>query len=258
MDTQAADDQIKKAADLICQSRRIAVFTGAGVSTSCGIPDFRGPRGLYTFVQEKYDLPSPEAIFEIHYFKDHPGPFFDFARGLDLEKMEPSPAHRLIAALEKKGQIALTVTQNIDRLHEKAGSQRVLACHGTFERGRCLKCGREYGYADFADALAAGEPPLCSCSGIIKPDVVFFGEQLPREFLTVMEDPPAADLLLVMGTSLSVMPASLLPLQYLRRGVPSILVNREPTDYDGSFSQVLAEDTDAFARKVADCLHLSL
>lgn len=237
---------------MILQARRAVAFTGAGVSTSCGIPDFRGPRGLYSRVQELYDLPRPEALFDIRFFRKHPEVFYDFSRHMDLKALQPSGAHLFLSQWEKQGFLRQLVTQNIDGLHERAGSKQVVACHGTYDHGQCLQCRRVYSFDEYTGNLSRGEPRRCdSCGGLVKPDITFFGETLPQDFYHLMESPPEADFLLVLGTSLTVQPACLFPLIYLRRGIPSLLVNRDPTPYDDLFSLVIREDLDDFFRRIS-------
>lgn len=238
-------------ATLVGGARRITVFTGAGISTAAGIPDFRGPDGLYARVEAEYGLPWPEAIFDIGYFRTRPEPFFRFSRELFAQDVRPTLAHRYLATLEGQGKAIRIVTQNIDMLHEKAGSGDVLACHGSYRTARCLGCGRAYGHDDFAPALVAGTVCRCGCGGVIKPDIVFFGERLPDEFYALLEHPPETDLLLVLGTSLTVQPACLFPLRVLEEWrVPAILVNREPTPYDRAFDHVVHEDIDQVCREL--------
>lgn len=233
-------------ASLIADSKRILVVTGAGISTASGIPDFRSPDGLYATAEEKYRLPYPEAIFDLNYFRRNPRPFFMLSRELLEADVKPTLCHRLLADLEADGKIALVVTQNIDMLHTKAGSKRVIECHGSYLHGECRDCGRRYRLAEYEEAIRSGEIPRCSCRGVIKPDVVFFGESLPEEFMEIYYRPPEADLLLVMGTSLTVQPVAGFALS-LAPQLPSILVNRDPGSYDRDFSLVYHGELDAFA-----------
>ncbi|MFW5960306.1 MAG: Sir2 family NAD-dependent protein deacetylase, partial [Chitinivibrionales bacterium] len=204
-----------KIAELIEKSNRIMVFTGAGISTNSGIPDFRSETGLYALLDKEFDLPYPEAIFDIRYFQKDPAPFFKISKDLIKSDYQPTECHRLIAELEKRGKIEIVVTQNIDMLHQKAGTNRLVECHGSFETAHCLECAKEYNLSDIKETLLQGEVPLCSCSGIIKPDVIFFGEQLPASFYEIMITPPQGDLLLILGSSLVVHPAAGFALWYI-------------------------------------------
>lgn len=230
-------------AALIEGSHRILVFTGAGISTSAGIPDFRGPEGLYSRVQQEYNLPYAEALFDLDFFHQNPQPFFSFSKELFHQNPQPSVAHRFIADLEKQGRLELIVTQNIDMLHQKAGATRVMECHGGYETGRCQTCGATKLQDDFWPAMEEGLVPYCSCGGVIKPDVVFFGENLPESFYTLLENPPQGDLMLVLGTSLTVYPAAQFALQALGQ-IPSVLINGESTEYDRFFDLVIHDQLD--------------
>ncbi len=240
----------QKAIEMIRSSNKMVIFTGAGVSTHCGIPDFRGPGGLYETAVEKYGVPYAEAVFDLAYFRKDPRPFFVLSRELFLTEAEPGLSHKLTAALEEQGKVSLVMTQNIDILHQKAGTKKILPCHGSYETASCQGCGKKYSLADIEADILADRIPLCHCSAVIKPDVVFFGENLPDEFYSLMENPPPADLILILGTSLTVQPASLFALNLVSR-VPSILVNLEQTDYDDEMTVALREDVEHFAEAVA-------
>ena len=239
--------------DLLTSAHRILVVTGAGISTSSGIPDFRSPEGLYATAEERYHLPYPEAIFDINYFHTNPKPFFLLSKELLDAEIEPTPGHRFLAHLEQDGKTVWVVTQNIDMLHEKAGSKKVVECHGSYRRGRCLSCGRAFAFDEFARAIAAEEIPRCECGGIIKPDVVFFGEELPEDFMKLYFNPPPADLLLVMGTSLTVQPVAGFALS-LAPSIPSILVNREAGPHDREFDHLFHGELDEFAAVTSEKL----
>lgn len=237
---------MKNALDLLGAAKNIVVFTGAGISTSCGVQDFRGPDGLYKTAGKKYHLPYPEALFDMDYFRRDPHPFFDLTKNMLLLDLMPSPCHKLISSLEQQGKVSLVVTQNIDMLHQKAGSKKLIECHGSYERAHCLGCRKEYLLKDIEKAILNDVIPVCSCGSIIKPDVVFFGENLPDAFYRIMENPPPCDLILIMGTSLNVQPASLFALDMAAK-VPSLLVNLEATEYDHKMDIVLYSDLDFFA-----------
>lgn len=239
--------------ELFKQSNKITVFTGAGISTNCGIPDFRGPNGLYSFVQKKYNLPYPEAIFDINFFKENPEPFFNLSKELFNVTVSPSLSHNFIAWLEEINKITLVMTQNIDMLHRKAGNKKVIECHGTYSTAHCINCKKSYKIEEIEAKMKKGEVPYCSCGSVIKPDVVFFSEQLPIEFFNAYQNPPETDLLLVMGTSLTVQPAASFALK-IANFTKSIIVNLESTDYDAVFNYSIKEDLDTFSKQVWDKL----
>lgn len=243
------NEKINKAVQLIKSSDKIVIFTGAGISTNCGIPDFRGENGIYNMVKKKYNLPYSEAVFDISYFEHDPHPFYDLTKELFKSDIQPSLSHKFIAWLEEKGKTINVVTQNIDMLHTKAGSKNVIECHGTYLTAHCLKCGKKFEINSFEDKLKKGEIPLCICSGIIKPDVVFFGEMLPDKFYIAYHNPPEADLVIVMGSSLMVQPAAGFALM-LANKINSMIINNEPTVYDKIFDLVVNMDIDEFSSAV--------
>ncbi|MDR3077180.1 MAG: Sir2 family NAD-dependent protein deacetylase [Planctomycetota bacterium] len=234
----------------IRSARRLAVLTGAGISTSAGVPDFRGPKGLY--VTRTYD---PETVFDIHYFDRDPDPFYAFSRDFLalLENISPTPAHLFLADLEKRGLDIGIVTQNIDGLHQRAGSRRVYPIHGDYRTAHCRRCGQEYEEAWLKARLAAGpDSPSCpDCGGSVKPDVVFFGENV-RHLEESMALAASSDLMLALGTSLAVHPAAALPRQ---AGGEVVIVNMGPVEmrpWDGAY---LAEaGLDEFFAEVAEKL----
>lgn len=185
----------------------VVALTGAGVSTAAGIPDFRGPQGLY--VTRRYD---PERVFELRAFLDDPVPFFDFSRDFlqVLDEVEPTATHRFLAELERQGRLTAVVTQNIDALHQRAGSQRVLEVHGSYWTSTCLGCGATFSAERLRHEILSSQVARCACGGVVKPDVVFFGEPVRAldAAASVIRD---AGLLLVLGSSLTVYPAAWLP-----------------------------------------------
>ena len=240
--------QAEECAELIKKAQFIGVLTGAGISTSAGIPDFRGPQGLY--LTRKYD---PDKVFDINYFQKDPKPFFQFARDfVGLEgKIQPTFAHQFFAYLEKKGKLKGIVTQNIDSLHQMAGSKNVLEMHGSFWKSHCVKCQKEFSFEQIKKKLSEEEIPACSCKGVIKPDVVFFGENV--KYLSESEElARKSDLFFVVGTSCVVFPAAMIP-EYVAGDI--IVVNRDRVELDSP--QVLLtvqEDIDEFFAKVAEYL----
>ena len=209
----------KGCADLIRRSERVVALTGAGVSTAAGIPDFRGPQGLY--VTRRYD---PETVFDISAFRRNPAPFYEFTRDFlgVIDTIEPTATHRFLAELEADGSLVAVVTQNIDSLHQKAGSAHVISVHGDYWTSHCLDCCREYDLAQMEKMVHETEIPRCTCSGVIKPDVVFYGEAV-RDLEVAANVVAASDLLLVLGSSLTVYPAAFLPEQ---AGGEVVVVNR--------------------------------
>ena len=207
-------------------------FGGAGVSTESGIPDFRSEDGLY---HQKFDYP-PETIISHSFYARNPSYFFRFYREkmLPLEA-EPNVTHRALARLEQEGHLAAVVTQNIDGLHQKAGSKTVYELHGSVLRNYCTRCRKFYPAEIVRDAK---DVPLCDCGGIIKPDVVLYEEALDEKTLTgAIGAIRRADLLIVGGTSLTVYPAAGLLRYY--RGHRLVLINRDETPYDDSADLVL-------------------
>ena len=209
----------------VAQSRRIVFFGGAGVSTESGIPDFRSVDGLYS---QSFDYP-PETIISHSFYERSPGYFFRFYR----EKMlplgfSPNVTHEVLARWEQEGRLLAVVTQNIDGLHQKAGSQRVYELHGSVLRNHCTRCGKFYDAQFVKDAPGI---PRCTCGGIVKPDVVLYEESLDAQVMQKsIEAIRQADLLIVGGTSLTVYPAAGL-LQYYP-GQRLVLINRDQTPYD--------------------------
>ncbi|KAL3135315.1 hypothetical protein ABBQ32_007510 [Trebouxia sp. C0010 RCD-2024] len=213
------------------KAKRILCMCGAGISVSAGIPDFRTPgTGLYSNLQ-KFDLPYPEAVFEINYFKRNPAPFFMLAKELFPGTFQPTPAHFFMKMLHDKGLLLRCFTQNIDSLENQAGlpKEDIVAAHGNFDSAHCVRCRKEHSLEHVRAAVSQGKTrcDCTSCEGLVKPDIVFFGESLPsRFFQQKAADFPQADLLIVMGTSLTVQPFASL-IDKVKAGVPRVLINRE-------------------------------
>nr|XP_034979013.1 NAD-dependent protein deacetylase sirtuin-3, mitochondrial isoform X1 [Zootoca vivipara]XP_034979034.1 NAD-dependent protein deacetylase sirtuin-3, mitochondrial isoform X1 [Zootoca vivipara] len=211
------------------ECKRVVVMTGAGLSTPSGIPDFRSPgSGLYSNLQQ-YNIPYPEAIFELNYFFHNPKPFFTLAKELYPGNYRPNYAHYFLRLLLDKGLLLRLYTQNIDGLERVAGipPDKLVEAHGTFASATCTVCRRSYRGEDFREDVMADKIPKCPvCTGMIKPDIVFFGEELPHRFFLHVTDFPVADLLLVIGTSLEVEPFASLAYA-IRSSVPRVLINRE-------------------------------
>lgn len=224
--------------------KNIVVLIGAGMSVSAGIPDFRTPgTGLYSRLEE-YNLPYPEAIFELGYFKQNPAPFVDVAKAIwpgQTDGPQPTLAHSFVALLEKRGLLKRVYSQNIDGLEKLAGvsQDRLIECHGHFSTCSCIKfmCKRKGDIDPQAcqdSYVTKGEVMKCpDCGSFVKPDIVFFGEELPAIFVdNINQDTDDCDLLIVMGTSLLVAPVASIP-NWVGKKVPRLLVNR---DLVGSFA----------------------
>jgi NAD-dependent deacetylase len=216
-------------AELIRESRPCVVLTGAGVSTESGIPDFRSASGVWA----QYD---PMEYATIEAFHRDPLKVWDFyaRRFRMLVDARPNAAHEALAELEREGHVEAVVTQNIDRLHELAGSRNVVEVHGSIRTSSCLACGRQASLDEVLRMLELAPAPTCaSCDSVLKPDVVMFGELLPAEAITrATELAESARLLLVVGSSLAVFPVADLPTRTLAAGGRLAIVNREPTAYD--------------------------
>lgn len=224
---------IRAAARLLREAEDGWALTGAGISTPSGIPDFRGPQGLW----RQY---NPEEVSTIAGFHRHPQAFYAFwlKRFQAMAQAQPNIGHKFLAALEKKGILKGVITQNIDGLHQRGGSQRVLEVHGHARSGTCLSCGRNYSLEWMMKAVQEMGEARCQCGGLVKPDVVLFGEQLPPAFEEAERELSTADLLFVLGTSLTVWPVAGLVPHALSHGARLIIANAEPTPYD-PYSDVL-------------------
>ena len=216
---------IEKLKQIIGNSHRIVFFGGAGVSTESGIPDFRSADGLY---HQQYDYP-PEEILSHTFFMHNTEEFYRFYRDKMLcLTAKPNKAHCKLAQWEQEGKLRSVVTQNIDGLHQAAGSKRVHELHGSVLRNRCMSCGKHYGVEKIAESTGV---PTCDCGGIIKPEVVLYEEPLPEKtVMAALDDIRSADTLIVAGTSLTVYPAA----SYVRYfgGDHMVLINRDATPYD--------------------------
>ena len=238
------DSKMEKLAGILRESRNIVFFGGAGVSTESGIPDFRSSNGLWN---EKLRIQlTPEQLVSHTYFQKYPEEFFAFYRDkLIYKEAKPNACHRALAELEQMGKLKAVVTQNIDGLHQAAGSKTVYELHGSVLRNYCMDCGTPY---DVEFILAAEGIPRCTkCGGIVKPDVVLYEEGLDNGILTrAVEYISRADVLLIGGTSLAVYPAAGLIDYY--RGNKLVLINKTPTPRDkeadlvvqGSIGEILA------------------
>ena len=221
-----ADSSLQVLARMLLSARRAVFFGGAGVSTESGIPDFRSTDGLYN-QQWKY---PPEVILSHTFFQSQTEEFYRFYRQKMLfPKARPNGAHRALAALEQRGILSAVITQNIDGLHQAAGSRKVIELHGSVHRNHCVRCRRFY---SLEDVLATSGIPRCSCGGLIKPDVVLYEEQLPAQAIEEAVTAIArADLLIIGGTSLQVGSAAGLARQF--SGGRLVIINKSKTLMDG-------------------------
>ena len=249
---------VDDAIQLLRKSKRIVVLCGAGISVSCGIPDFRSKDGIYAILaqESKYELDDPSDMFDKETFLRDPSMFYSFAHSIYPANFEPSPTHYFVRVIEKHGKLLRMYSQNIDTLEQKAGIERVVQCHGSFASATCTdpRCKYQVDGQEIRDAIMSKRIPMCKmCEerrktkaikrqkidesdeddhglafGIMKPDITFFGEKLPDEFEhCVLADRDQVDLILVMGTSLKVAPVADL-LSHFPPSVPTVLINRTP------------------------------
>ena len=239
-------DQVKKLAEYIRSARSAVFFGGAGVSTESGIPDFRSVDGLY---KQQWRYP-PETILSHSFWERRPEEFYRFYRQKMLyPDARPNAAHIALARLEQNGMMDAVITQNIDGLHQAAGSRNVIELHGTVLKNRCVRCGKESG----PEAILACEGvPLCPCGGVIKPMVVLYEESLPSDALErAAEAVRKADLMIVAGTSLSVWPAAGFVQSF--RGT-LVIINRSPTPQDARADLVIQDSVGVVLGAAADLL----
>ena len=230
-----AVDQTERLAELIREAGSVVALTGAGISVPSGIPDFRSPRtGLWENV-------NPMEVAHIDVFRRDPERFWHFygERFQSLEDKRPNRAHEALAALERAGLLDAVITQNIDRLHARAGSEKLIEVHGTIAHSSCLRCESRYELADVRhrQSVDGGRVPRCDCGEALKPDVVLFGEYLPVDALRRAEGLAAkADLLLCIGSSLEVYPVAQLPAVTLAAGGQIAILTQGPTRFDAQAS----------------------
>lgn len=283
---------LQDAVNLITSSRRILVLTGAGISVSCGIPDFRSRNGLYATLKEKeeYDLDDPQQMFDISYFKENPSVFYSFARQIYPSNFTPSPCHRFLKLIEDNGKLLRNYTQNIDTLETAVGIRNVLQCHGSFATASCLECRIRVPGNVIEREIMQGEVPLCKgCSDsgkdwrkarhnrrkpskqsdsededeplfppwIMKPDITFFGEKLTDSFEEcLVKDRDQVDLVLIIGTSLKVAPVSDI-ITHMPHSVPQILINKTPVTHINP-DIILLGDADSIIEHLCEMLEWSL
>ena len=228
---------IDQAIRMITQAHKVVAMTGAGISTASGIPDFRSPEsGIW-------DHTDPLAVASIYAFRQNPATFYNWIRPMarTLLDAKPNPAHYALTKLEKSGKLQAIITQNIDDLHTKAGSQNVVELHGNLREVTCIQCYEVQNSANiFDEFISNGQVPYHHCGGVFKPNVILFGEQLPmRELVAAQKAVQGADLMLVAGSSLEVAPASDLPELAQEAGIPLIIVNLQPTYLDNKADLVI-------------------
>lgn len=236
----STEQEITRAAELVRRARHMVAFTGAGHSTASGIPDFRSPgSGLW-------EKDNPMLVASIWAFRLNPKTFYDWIRPMvrTLLHAAPNPAHVALAELEEMGYLKVVITQNIDNLHQRAGSRRVLELHGHMRAATCVRCYKEV-LVDAAveRGLLDGKIPSCECGGVLKPNVILFGEQLPIRVLNqAMQEARRCDLILVAGSSLEVAPAADIPFLAVESGAKVIIVNLQPTALDSHADVVIHGD----------------
>lgn len=232
------EEKYDKLFSSIINAKYLVAFTGAGISTLAGIKDFRGKDGLYK-------QPNTEKMFDIDIFYRDPSVYYDMAKEFiyGLEDKRPAIVHIVLAELEKKGILKAVITQNIDLLHQKAGSKNVIEVHGSPSVHYCINCSYTENFEETAKTAKTGKVPRCpKCGSPIKPAITFFGEALPQKALMQAEiEASKADFMLVLGTSLVVYPAAALPAYTLRNGGQIAIVNNQPTQFD-SYAKILCED----------------
>jgi NAD-dependent deacetylase len=234
-------EDIDFAAELLREARHAIVLTGAGLSTPSGIPDFRSEgTGLWS-------RDEPLEVASMLTFRTHPERFFEWFRSLAAQMIyaQPNPAHFALARLEERGRLQAVITQNVDMLHQKAGSKHVLEMHGTLRTLSCTQCYQKYGYEGFIQVFVdEGAIPRCpGCSSVLKPDVILFGEQLPqRTIYEAQQEARKCDLVMVIGSSLEVLPVAGLPMQAIDHGAHLIIINNSPTYLNVRADIVMPED----------------
>jgi NAD-dependent deacetylase len=240
----------RQCAEMISKAENIAILSGAGISTATGIPDFRGPKGLY--VTRRYD---PDKVFDIDAFHRDPKPFFEFTRDFIgvIDSIEPTFTHRFFAKLEASGKVTATITQNIDMLHQKAGVKNVIELHGSYYMSHCLKSGKPYPYPRMRELVLKMDVPKSESGGIIKPDIVFFGEEV-KHLWDARAAAIACDLFFVLGSSLAVSPANTIP--SFVNGIV-VVVNKGSVNFEpGPDRHIVDDDLDAYFKETAKILEI--
>lgn len=247
---RAIGTALDDAAELFRRAKRVVVLTGAGISTPSGIPDFRSEgTGLWS-------RDEPLEVASLSTFRTHPESFFKWFRPLagQIFHAQPNAAHRTLAELEQAGIAQTIITQNIDMLHQKAGSKRVIEMHGTLQTLSCTQCYKSFDSSEFVERfISDGTIPFCpDCNGILKPDVILFGEQLPQTaWFEAQREARSCDLMMVAGSSLEVLPVAGLPMQAVDRGAHLIVVNNSPTYINVRADVVIMGDVASILPEIA-------
>ena len=241
--------KIKQLVELIKKSRQIFVLTGAGISTKSGIPDFRSGTGIYS----KY----PEIVFDIDVFHKDPSILYNlmFELAPIVLNAKPNDAHFCLKKLEEMGKINLIATQNIDMLHEKAGSTRVANLHGSMKTFTCIRCNKKYPLEYVMEFIKKKEIAKCECGGVLRPDFVFFKEPLPEDaLLRAQKAAKEADLIIVIGSTLAVFPAGYIPMYGITRGTPLVIITKGETALDNYATLKIEEDIVESRKKIMEQL----
>lgn len=253
MAEEARQASIEQAASMLRNLDRLVAFTGAGVSTESGIPDFRGPEGLW----ESFD----PAELSIQALREDPEQYWEhrsaFESAVDWSRVSPNPAHAALAKLEAAGRLECVITQNVDGLHQAAGAETVLELHGTKRKAHCIACRQSTSVSNLEDQLATLDgPPRCeSCGGLLKYATVAFGERLPETTLRrARREAAASDGMIVIGSSLTVEPAASLPRTAVETGGKLVIVNLQPTDLDTLAGVIIREPAGEVVPGIVDRL----
>ncbi len=241
-------DKVDRLRELLAATDRITAFTGAGVSTASGIPDFRSPDGLW----QRFKPPDFQAFLRSEDERERYWEFHSLTFG-EIESAQPNPAHSALADLEKQGRLIGLITQNVDGLHHRAGNTRLVELHGTVWFSRCLSCGRKWTTREVLDRVEAGDKaPRCdACQGLIKPATVSFGQSLPEEALsTAARWTHQAEVFLSLGSSLTVYPAAGFPAMAAQQGAKLVIINAEPTPLDSLAALVINDRVDEVLPRV--------
>jgi NAD-dependent deacetylase len=245
-------DVIKTIAHQLKSSRHIVAFTGAGISAESGIPTYRGEGGLWT----KYD---PDLYANINYFRQNPSYYWNFFKDVRypiLKKVKPNQAHLALSEMEAKGNLKTVITQNIDGLHQEAGSSSVIELHGTTRTIICMNCSKKYTLDEAFSKLEKAIPPLCTeCRGILRPDVIFFVETLhPQILRQAYAETDSCDFLLAVGSSFVVYPAADIPIRAKQRGSKLAIINKDSTPLDPMADFVINDAAGTVLPQIAQCL----
>lgn len=236
----------EKLIGLIDEAQYITALTGAGISTLSGIPDFRGKNNP---IWDKY---PQDKVFDIQYFGENPLMFYDFLRDILQKEYRPNIAHKFLKYLEDKGKLKAVITQNIDGLHQLAGTKHIYELHGSIYKNNCTKCGKTGEYEDFIKKIYKEKIPKCICGGTIKPCVVFYGEMIPEEDLSMsVFHASRSDLMIIVGTSLAVQPAAFMPMYALKNNGKAAMINKGDTYIDDRVA-VKLEDIEETFQKLAE------